>query len=563
MMQNKIKLIITELQELCAKKENHEENKFLKELSGFLDSEHYNISVIGESKRGKSTFINKLLGIDILEESSIPTAQINTRIIGTKNEAEFVSFCETDEKKELKNFEWNYINKSDKRLLFSINDSWLNNFGIALTEVRSINNMDDINTEQYYEIRCADAVLLVMSATMAFSSTEKEILDLLVNEYRISNIGIVLTHLELISQEKINEVLDYIQEKAEAISKEISIFATINEEFVANNSSIINFETIKLRVGEKTRNDQNKLLRAVYVANQLYLFTEKLIKKLVEENRLYDNEAKEKLKKNQSLHHFLETKKSIWEDLMIETERRSINCMSKIKDDVEVFKISMSEKLLFELSQSANPKEWWKNVLPYRLKTEVQNFSMNYEKQLERLVMSDVTWLNSQIKKIYAKNLQELKYDSCNSIPNTNIIPDADQLKDLNKIRTISRFATGGASIATYFLFGPLGMLASIGGGIISEKYLSDNISKQRQELSGALDNVINFTFDKLLNEIKNRVDNFYNSALDKTKTVESDWLVKQEELIKEHEIVKNKQQEKNRNLISKLFNVQETIKNL
>ena len=562
-MQEKIKLIITEFQELCIEKENQEENKFLKELSSFLDSGHYNISVIGESKRGKSTFINKLLETDILEESSIPTAQINIRVIGTKNETEFVSFCETKEKKELKDFDWDFINKSDKKLLFSIDNNWLNMSNIALTEVVSINNLEDINTDPYREMKCADATLLVMSATMAFSSTEKEILDLLVNEYRITNIGIVLTHLELISKEKVNEVLGYIREKTDAISKDIFIFATIDKEFAPNQPSTPDFQAVKSRVNEWAGNNQKQLLRDIYVANQLYLLSESMIKQLVEENKLFDNKVEEKIKKDQSLYNFFETKKSIWEDLKIETERRSINCISKLKDDVDMFNISMSEKLRFELSQSTNPKEWWKNVLPYRLKTELQNFSVNYEKQLERLVMSDVTWLNTQIKKIYAKALQEVKYDTGNLTPNADIIPGADQLKDLNKIRTISRCATGGASIATYFLFGPLGMLASIGGGIISEKYLSDNIYKQKQALSEALDNVINSTFVKLLNEIKYRVDNFYNSALDKTKEVESEWIVKQEELIKQHDIVENKEQVRNRKFISKLFNIQETIKNV
>ena len=55
------------------------ENKSLSEARANLDADTFKVLVIGEFKRGKSTFINALLGEEVLPSFSIPcTAVINT-----------------------------------------------------------------------------------------------------------------------------------------------------------------------------------------------------------------------------------------------------------------------------------------------------------------------------------------------------------------------------------------------------------------------------------------------------------------------------------------------------
>jgi GTP-binding protein EngB required for normal cell division/chaperonin cofactor prefoldin len=50
----------------------------LKALKGKLESEHFHIVVMGQFKRGKTTFINSLLGVELLPSSVVPLTSINT-----------------------------------------------------------------------------------------------------------------------------------------------------------------------------------------------------------------------------------------------------------------------------------------------------------------------------------------------------------------------------------------------------------------------------------------------------------------------------------------------------
>ena len=65
--------------------------KSLKELQQDIDNDFFTVVVLGEFKRGKSTFINALLGNDLLPTDILPeTAAINALIYNDKPEIEVV-----------------------------------------------------------------------------------------------------------------------------------------------------------------------------------------------------------------------------------------------------------------------------------------------------------------------------------------------------------------------------------------------------------------------------------------------------------------------------------------
>ena len=70
------------------------EGKQLKELTVFLEKENFTVVVLGEFSRGKSTFINALLGKSLLPMDVLPeTAVLSALLYGDEPEATII-YCD-------------------------------------------------------------------------------------------------------------------------------------------------------------------------------------------------------------------------------------------------------------------------------------------------------------------------------------------------------------------------------------------------------------------------------------------------------------------------------------
>ena len=69
------------------------EGKQLKELTVFLEKENFTVVVLGEFSRGKSTFINALLGKSLLPMDVLPeTAVLSALLYGDEPEV-IIIYC--------------------------------------------------------------------------------------------------------------------------------------------------------------------------------------------------------------------------------------------------------------------------------------------------------------------------------------------------------------------------------------------------------------------------------------------------------------------------------------
>lgn len=208
-----------------------------------LADERFNLVIIGEFSRGKSTFINALLGRSILPASANPTTNIISKIVYGEQE-KYTLFYKDGKKQEISKEEFDLIKAQteDKTDKFSLLKGFVSklkheeshvdfgnidhaeisyplSFCENKVDVVDTPGTNDLNVGRieitYRYLRQAEAAILVLSATQPLTRTEKEFLVEQVVGNNIKDIFIVINYKdEVIGQEErvVKHVLDNLQD---------------------------------------------------------------------------------------------------------------------------------------------------------------------------------------------------------------------------------------------------------------------------------------------------------------------------------------------------------------
>lgn len=218
-------------------------NKRLTDDAVRLADERFNLVIIGEFSRGKSTFINALLGTNILPASANPTTNIISKIVYGK-QPKYVLFYKDGKQQEISKEAFDLIKAQteDKPDKFSLLKDFVGklkheeshvdfgnidhaeisyplSFCENQVDVVDTPGTNDLNVGRieitYRYLRQAEAAILVLSATQPLTRTEKEFLVEQVVGNNIKDIFIVINYKdEVIGQEDrvVKHVLDNLQD---------------------------------------------------------------------------------------------------------------------------------------------------------------------------------------------------------------------------------------------------------------------------------------------------------------------------------------------------------------
>lgn len=220
-------------------------------LAEKMESKNYRVAVIGEFKRGKSSMINALLGANVLPTDILPmTATVNRIVYGTQKEI-FIEYqdgrtqrADIDELSE-------YVTKMSehqariaetvKEVKVSYPSVFCKNH-IEIFDTPGLND-DELMTGVTLEVlEKIDAAIVVISAVIPFSMTERDLTVKLLEYPEISNIVFVITFIDKVSSRRSDQdrVIDYI---SSCISKntmqQVQLLHGDDEKFLAKAHAIL------------------------------------------------------------------------------------------------------------------------------------------------------------------------------------------------------------------------------------------------------------------------------------------------------------------------------------
>lgn len=205
----------------------------LQEDAERLEDERFNLVVIGEFSRGKSTFVNAMLGKNILPSSKEPTTNIISKIV-YGDVPQYKLFYKDGKSQVISEEEFNLIKAQSEHKLKNIisklkhEPTQVDFSNVSYAEISyplsfCKNQVDVIDTPgtndlnvgrleiTYNYLRQADAAILMMSATQPLTLSEKNFLVEQVIGNNIRDIFIVVTYRdEVIGEEErvIKHILD-------------------------------------------------------------------------------------------------------------------------------------------------------------------------------------------------------------------------------------------------------------------------------------------------------------------------------------------------------------------
>jgi hypothetical protein len=212
-----------------------------------------------------------------------------------------------------------------------------------------------------------------------------------------------------------------------------------------------------------------------------------------------------------------------WEDIRIEYENRENQCVDFIQGELLGAKSEISQRLSYKLNMSSNPKDWWQRSLPYEIKAEITNLSRSIDGKLQNRIVTDYNWLRGEVQTKFKQPLDGVIRKTETKVE-YEIRPEAEMLKDLNKIRNFTRLGAGGAVVGAYLVVGKIGALVGAVVGFLGDKYVSKEIDAQRKQLDEAILNMIDETIGKIAALIPVRVHEIYDEFAEKTKRGEAEW---------------------------------------
>ena len=196
---------------------------------------------------------------------------------------------------------------------------------------------------------------------------------------------------------------------------------------------------------------------------------------------------------------------------MLDSKTRLVeNYLSGTNVDLDTLGVRVDSKLLTQSKAKAG--------------TQQTHINRELEKIFQNKIDKDVLWLEDQAGKMFSWEIKLNRLDSLVGIKALDDTFEGKEIRDLQRLRLYLRIGTSAAGVLGYVLFGPFGIAASLGGGIISERTFSKSIENQKQELSGILDDTIHQILHNAINTVQKRLRNIYTDLVETLQNQEETW---------------------------------------
>lgn len=507
-------------------------------LREYLSCARFSTAVVGEFNRGKSTLVNRLIGLDIIPASALPTTTLPIRVTGDRQESLLWKTERGEKEYPLAQASWGAIQQEAKacrqqraEILLKRNCSWLLENDLELIDTPGVNSRlrGDLEMAERILGGC-DCAILTMAAVAAFSESEKTFLQERILMKKVPRIMVVLTKLDLLSGKDRASVVESVQRKLETFGAGIPLYLSADglmPEWEARSGPAAIRRQLLLWLHESShaRLKKNRAcqvlkdiasdLKAVY-ACQLEILAEKQ-----ETRKAAAEQKKSQLRRASHIR---------WDSLEIDMLTRCNQNFKWLRSITEERQQDVTEKLLVDLSHTGNPKEWWERDYPYRIKMEMISLGNTLENNLQNFYTRDVNWMNHLLEKRYGAAIPPQNQRIADkSVFRTPLAQKGTQMEDIRRSRIVSRIGTGAATIAGYLAFGliglsPVGMAIGIGGGVVSEIFMNRRVEAQKQKLSRLISENLPLVFSSSIETVEKNVREIYLSTIDAMKQSCTAW---------------------------------------
>lgn len=246
-----------------------------------IGRDSFSIAVVGEFNRGKSTFINALLGQEILPSDILATTAIPTRINYRSTSGAKICFKDGDEQEISIDRLGDYITKltvesetrAEKIAEVNVyyNSPFLKKSNVEIIDTPGLNDDFTMTNSSTSILQQCDAAIMVISARSPFGISEEEFLADLLIRYSIDRVFFVVNQIDLFQGDgDAVKIIRLIKDRIQIAIEKISSRKLNNQENVVKNITRHVFGISALQALRARESNDMKLLAESRLVNFEY-----------------------------------------------------------------------------------------------------------------------------------------------------------------------------------------------------------------------------------------------------------------------------------------------------
>lgn len=191
----------------------------VEELRQDFESKRFRVAVVGEFNRGKTTFVNALLGQRILPADYLPTTAAINRITYSDTPGAYIIMKSGEKKLVLVEELAEYVTKLSAAAAENASQiqeavleypSLFCRNGVDLIDTPGMNDEDDMNQVTISRLKGIDLAIVAVDASMPFSMTECAFTCQLMESPQICRIIIAVTKIDMIREHERKKLIDFM-----------------------------------------------------------------------------------------------------------------------------------------------------------------------------------------------------------------------------------------------------------------------------------------------------------------------------------------------------------------
>jgi len=502
-----------------------------------LKEDKFIITVVGEFNRGKSTFINALLGIDIIPTAIRPTtATINIihydekpaiKVHKNNNEIVVLNFSKDALKAYTSLVDFDPQTVKYVEVMYPV--EYLKD-GTILVDTPGVNDMDQQRLDiTYGYMPISDSVIFLLDATTPFKQTEKTFLEDHVLSNNISSMFFIANKTDQLSDKQIEGSINTIKTNLDSIVQAntqlvypLSSIAALKSKLNANHEQELpaTFKKFEDELKSFIQGNQRAQTKIKNFKSQLRELSSMLIEVIDIEINIADKSHAEisalKTKIEQSEKSYSEVFNKLLK--YINEQEKSLNDRidgSLLKD----FK-NHKETLLLEIDLAKGDlTDYAEKIIPHKIKQATKHWIEQSQPFIEQNMMTIFNKANEGYKQHFSKAPIIQQLSSGNEIALKSqiekiTIDDKEDISSINKISMVagsvllgglSVVMTGGLSLAVII---PIVMGGKYGQMIIGSHFIKKKYEEQKKHILNNLPNILIKAYDSLKQNTQKLLEN-------------------------------------------------------
>lgn len=511
--------------------------------------ERFAIAVVGEFSRGKSTFINNLIGKDFLPAGDLPTTAVLTKI--RYNDREVIMAFDQDNKKvlerELSQKSWDGLTAQNfggedfqGNVLVGVKSEWLRDMNVEMIDTPGAGDLSEARAKVVGDaLLGCDGAIIAVSAAAALSQSEKLFIEERLTARKMPFLLMIVTKLDLVPADERVQVIRYIENKLKKWGMDIPVYIPYPIELGEDTcQNITGMDKVTDEIRRWVSSAERRKLVETWILgkaldimkNAASSMTEKLI--LLEES---DEKKREELISEKK--EKLTQARLAWGDMQLQMQYRCTDCYRLLLTKIDDHAANITERLQYEVSHADDPQKWWEKDFPYRIKEELTNMAVGVEDVISGRIEKDVRWYCAAIEESFQIHILYQK----KAIADKQIFGDFDvggeiKFENLEKQRTAVKIGTAVLSISGAALLSSLGFMPIIatmgigtGTAIFSERFFCKKLEEQRSVLKDEIARCVPAYIKQAMGDSEKRLEAIYKNIIGEAYRSEQAWLEAQQ----------------------------------